>query len=488
MPVSTLNSKIENAALWVTITEVAAKIVTPVSGMILARILTPEAYGAMTAISIVISFTELFTDAGFKKYIIQHDFLSEEEKEKSTNVAFWTNLILSMIFWFFIIAFRNQIARVVGSPELGFPLAVACAGIPIAALSSLQTAIYQRSFDFKTIFNVRIISLIVPFAVTIPLAFLTRNYWALIIGNLVSNSVTAIILTIKSEWKPRLFYDFSLLKAMLSFSIWLIIDAFLVWATGYFDVFIISNQLDEHLLGIYRVSLNLVGQIMAIITAAVSPLLLPALSRVQNNIPQMREMLLKLQKYAAVIIIPLGAGIWMFRELITKVMLGSQWAEAAELIGLWGLLSSITIIISRYCTNVFPAIGKPRYSIISQLLHLVVLIPAVIISVNYGFKTLYWTRSLIRLEGVAVDLILVYIVIQQPVTKILKNLAPEVISSIIMSIFAYCLLKIDDGIAWGIISCVLCSAFYFITLYFLFPYERPVIWRLISSICSKLRS
>jgi len=482
-----LGNKVASAAKWSTITEVASKIVAPVSGMIMARILTPEAYGAMAAISIIISFTELFTDAGFKKYIVQHEFSSDDEKEKATNVAFWTNLALSLLFWGVIIIFRNQLANVVGSPELGFPLAVACAGIPIAALSSLQTAVYQRSFDFKTLFYARLVSLIIPFAVNIPLALITRDYWALIIGNLVGSTATAIILSIKSQWKPCLFYNFSLLKMMLAFSLWLILDSILVWATEYLDMFFISRGLSEHYLGLYRVSMNIVGQILAIITAAISPVIFPALSRLQDNLPEMSTFLLKMQKYAAVIIIPLGVGIYMFRNLITSILLGDQWTEAADFIGLWGLMSAITIIFARFCSNVYPAIGKPKYSIIVQILHLVVLIPAVIISVQYGFKVFYWTRSFVRLELVLVNLIFVYVLIKQSAWKMFTNILPEILSSLIMGFVAYILLMINDNLVWGIVSCVICVGIYLGVLYMLFPKDRPILLNLYSSLTVKIR-
>ena len=68
-------------------------------------------------------------------------------------------------------------------------------------------ALFRRKFAFKTLFVVRIIAICVPIVVTVPLAFITRSYWALIIGNLSVNLVNATVLTLKSEWKPRVYYS-----------------------------------------------------------------------------------------------------------------------------------------------------------------------------------------------------------------------------------------------------------------------------------------
>lgn len=45
-----LNSKISKSTKWAFITEVSSKIIAPVSNMILARILAPEAFGVLVEI------------------------------------------------------------------------------------------------------------------------------------------------------------------------------------------------------------------------------------------------------------------------------------------------------------------------------------------------------------------------------------------------------------------------------------------------------
>ena len=87
--------KVFHATKWSAITEIFAKLFTPISTMILARLLVPEAFGAIATITIVITFAEIFSDAGFQKYLIQHDFKTEDELNNNTNVAFLTNLFLS---------------------------------------------------------------------------------------------------------------------------------------------------------------------------------------------------------------------------------------------------------------------------------------------------------------------------------------------------------------------------------------------------------
>ena len=120
----TLNSKVVSATKWSGITEIIAKLVAPITTMVLARLLTPDAFGVLVTAQMVISFAEIFTDAGFQKYIVQHEFCDDEDKYKSTTVAFWANLIMSLLIWVGITIFSTPIAHLVGCEGHGIVITV----------------------------------------------------------------------------------------------------------------------------------------------------------------------------------------------------------------------------------------------------------------------------------------------------------------------------------------------------------------------------
>lgn len=72
-----LDNKISSSTKWSFVGEVIAKLITPVTSMVLARVLTPDAFGIIAAINMIISFADIFKDAGFQKYLIQHNFRSK---------------------------------------------------------------------------------------------------------------------------------------------------------------------------------------------------------------------------------------------------------------------------------------------------------------------------------------------------------------------------------------------------------------------------
>lgn len=481
-----LNSKFINATKWSTISEVIAKLAAPISSMALARLLAPEAFGVVATLNMVIAFAEIFTDAGFQRYLIQHEFVDEEDKDKSTNVAFWSNLLMSIILCGIIAIFKDDLATFVGSPGLGNVLLISCLSIPLAAFSSIQIALFRKDLDFKTLFWRRIAIIIIPLCVTIPLAVWLRSYWALIIGTLTTNLVNAVLLTVKSSWRPRLYFSFKRLQEMLSFCTWSVFDAILIWATSYIDIFFISRALDAYYLGIYRTSIATVGQFTSLITASVLPVVMPAISCLKNDLPEMRKTLLKFQKFTGIVLLPLGFGIFVFSDFITKVMLGNQWTEASAFIGLWALMEVITVIFARFCSNVYPAIGKPRISVFVQILHLIVLIPAVIISGKYGFTELYTTRSLVRMELVLVNFFAIYYTIRLKPINMVSNILPELLASSIMALIGMYLLTLSENMYMTIVWLVISILIYLICLWII-PSERAMLKNVGNFIMKKIQ-
>lgn len=472
------NKAVANATKWSAITELIAKLILPITNMVLARLLTPEAFGVVATITMIVAFAEIFTDAGFQKYLIQHEFTDEIDKEESTNVAFWSNFVLSLFLWLIIGIFCEPLAILVGNPGLGHVITIACISIPLAAFSSIQMALYKRELDFRTLFKVRIAGILVPILVTIPLALWLRTYWALVIGTIATNFVNAIVLTIYSKWRPRLYYSFGKLKEMLSFSIWSVIEAISIWMTNYLDIFIIGIFLNEYYLGIYKTSMTTVGQITSLITAATTPILFSVLSRLQNDRTQFQEMFFKFQKLVGILVIPLGVGIFCFRDLITEILLGGQWVEAANFIGLWGLTSAVTIVLAHYCSEVYRSLGKPKLSVLAQLLHIIVLCPAMLIATKYDWETIYITRSAVRLELVLVNLGIMYYIIKLSPVKMVSNVFPSIISAAIMGVVGVGLLSIGTSIWWQLISIILCITIYFLVIS-RFSIERQLLYNFV---------
>ena len=459
-----LSKSIGRATAWSFAAEIAAKIIVPVTNIILARLLTPDAFGIIASVNMVVSFADMFSQAGFQKYIVQHEYETKESLFQGASVSFWTNLSAGTFFWLVICIFRNTIADFVGNPGYGLGLAVAALSLPLMSFSSVQEALFQRQLNYKILFYRRILVSLLPFFVTIPLAVIGLGYWALIIGTLAGNLLKAVILTVASEWKPNLFFDFSLLKQMLSFSTWTLFESLAMWASTYIDILIISNALGAFYTGLYKNSQTTVTSILTIVTSATTTVLFSALSRVQSDEKKYNEIFYTFQRNVAVFVIPLGVGIFWFSDLITKILLGPQWIKASSFIGIWGLCTSLVCVYGTFSREVYRSKGKPKISLIAQILHIIFIVPICLYGVRLGFDKLIYYRSFAYLQIILVHLFFIKMYFKMSPKKMFLRTKEPILCSLMMwgglSLF-------HESFAGGIgefVLILICILFYFSAL------------------------
>lgn len=394
-----IGDKAIKATKWSLATQVISKLIQPITTLILAHILTPEIFGVIALVTMVTSFADMFSDAGFQKYLIQHEFNDYKRYDLSCNVAFWTNLGFSLALWLLISLCCNPIAKLLGNDSIGFAIVVACISLPLTSAVSVQTAVYQRKFDFKTLFYSRVGSSFLILLISVPLAIIGFGYWSMITGTIISNLFLAVWLTVFSSWKPSFMYSFSELKSMFSFSIWTLIEALSIWFTNWVGTFILGSFMSTYYLGLYNTSVSLVNAVVAIITGAVNPIVFASLSRFQNNKAKFDSVFYKMQKYLGLAVVPLSSLLFIFSDMIVDLYLGHAWLEASTFFGLYALTSAVVVVYGHVASDAYRALGKPIYSLFAQIGFLMFLIPALFAGAHKGFAFLSVLVPFARLLG-----------------------------------------------------------------------------------------
>ena len=481
-----MDTKVVAAAKWSLITEVLAKLITPVTNIILAHILAPTAFGILATIMMVISFAEMLADAGFQKFLVQYEFESEDEKQKNVSVAFISNIVLAIVLWLIIIIWRDELAILVGNEGLGFPLAIMGAMLPLGAFSSIQMAMYRRSFNFKFLLSIRMITIITPLFISIPMALAGFDYWSLIAGLLAAHLFTAIALCVRQEKLISIYFSSTVFRKMFSFSAWSLAEAFSIWLTAWVDTFIISHFLDAYYLGLYKMPTAIVTTVMAIATSSMAPVLFSALSRHQHNQVEFEKTFLTFQKYMALFLVPLGVGMFVYQDFIVEILLGPQWKLAGIVLGSWALSSSLVTAISYLISEAFRAKGMPNISFLAQMAHLFVLIPVIYVCVQYDFTTFVYARSIVRVQMIAVLLYLLAIYVGMNAWLVIRNIKSYIIASAVVGTGSYVLLHLHNSMIWTIF-CICISLMLYLVVLYLFPTERIILTKIWESVLLRLK-
>lgn len=481
-----MDTKVVAAAKWSLITEILAKLITPVTNIILAHILAPTAFGILATIMMVISFAEMLADAGFQKFLVQYEFESEDEKQKNVSVAFISNIVLAIVLWLVIIIWRDELAILVGNEGLGFPLAIMGAMLPLGAFSSIQMAMYRRSFNFKFLLSIRMITIITPLFISIPMALAGFDYWSLIAGLLAAHLFTAIALCVRQEKLISIYFSSTVFRKMFSFSVWSLAEAFSIWLTAWVDTFIISHFLNAYYLGLYKMPTAIVTTVMAIATSSMAPVLFSALSRHQHNQVEFEKTFLTFQRYMALFLVPLGVGMFVYQDFIVEILLGPQWKLAGIVLGSWALSSSLVTAISYLISEAFRAKGMPNISFLAQMAHLFVLIPVIYVCVQYDFTTFVYARSIVRVQMIAVLLYLLAIYVGMNAWLVIRNIKSYIIASAVVGTGSYVLLHLHNSMIWTIF-CICISLILYLVVLYLFPTERIILTKIWESVLLRLK-
>ena len=416
MSESGIAQKAVKATKWSLVTQVTSKLITPITTLVLAHLLAPEVFGVVALVTMVTSFADLFADAGFQKYLIQHEYESKSHYRLSCDVAFWTNTIISFLLWGVIALSSDWLAVALGDASIGPAIVVACASLPLSSAVSVQTAVYQRAFDFKTLFYSRVGSSLLILLVSVALALLNWGYWSMIAGTVASNLFLAVWLTAKSEWKPSLRYSIAELKSMLSFSAWTLVEQLSIWLTNWIGAFILGAFMNAYYLGLYNTSVTLINSVVAIVTGAVNPIVFASLSRMQDNRDRFDSAFYSMQKYLGIAVVPIAVALFVYSDAVVGLYLGNQWLEASLFLGLYSLTSAFVVVFGHICSDAYRAMGRPKYSLIAQIGFLVFLIPGLLVGANYGFDVLSVSVPIARLAGCLVTHFLI--------CKLLMRLSP----------------------------------------------------------------
>lgn len=452
---------------WSSFAEIGVKFITPVTTMILARILAPEEFGILAICSMIVNFAEIIADSGFGKYIVQADFNDDGELKRYATVAFWSHLSVALFIWALIIVFCSPIVDFLGIPGHETVLIVACSQLVFMSMISTQLGLLRRKFEFKSTFVARIATALVTFVVAVSIALINKSYWALIIGNVVGSIVNAFILTWLSKWLPALYYSVSVLKKMFAFSFWSLCEGLAHWFIFWCDVFIATQFFTIYQLGLYKNSTSILLSFIGMITASMSPVLLSVLSRLKND-DSYNEVYMRITKLFMYALLPICISIYSCREVVTFVILGTKWMEAADIIGSWAIMLGISVFIYSFPAEIFKSKGIPKYLFFYQLCYVVFLVPVCIYATRFGFWVFVYARVACIFIQIILYLIFTKIILNWDVRSFLSQMKAPIGMSILYGVVCLMSFQYVQSYLFQVLLCFILFTIYTALCYWFF--------------------
>jgi PST family polysaccharide transporter len=295
--------------------------------IVIARLVTPEHFGLVGMVSAFIGLLSLFRDVGLSAATIQQAHVSQDQ----LSTLFWINLAVGGFLALVAVAAAPLLAAFYGDQRLiGITLALASMFVFYGAVAQHQ-ALLLRHMKFALMATIDVIALAVSVAVGLAMGLAGLGYWALV-GMMVGYPLASLVgMWRASGWTPGLPKRAAGISSMLHFGGTLTLNSFVVYVAYNLDKVLLGRLMGAEALGLYGRAYQLVNMPTESLHTALSQVLFPALSRVQNDPARLRSLFKRAYGLFLSIILPGTAACALFAEDIVAVLLGPKWEQVVPL-------------------------------------------------------------------------------------------------------------------------------------------------------------
>lgn len=331
----------------------ASKLLSFINTLVLARLLSPQDYGLMAIVMVIIGFIGFFNEIGLGSALRQRIDVNEQQ----LNGVFSLTLMISIFLFAFMYLISPTLASYYEEPVLIDVLRLIALTFIIGSLATVPDALIARNMNFKAYAGIEFLMVVIQCAVTLILAWLGFKVWALAWGFLVSQLFRTTMIFISSSWYPSKFGDLKAAFELMGFGFSVTYSRLTWYFYNNANTLIIGKMMNSVMLGVYSMALTLATLPTSYITSLVIQIASPLFSKMQLDLPRLDNAMLRLTSGIAMIAFPMMVGMALTAEQLVPVLLGEQWIAAVfplQILCLVGVLKSVDPLI----TQAFISIGK----------------------------------------------------------------------------------------------------------------------------------
>lgn len=315
------SKKVLSNFFWRFFERCGAQGVTFIVSIVLARLLDPDVYGTVALVTVFTTIMQVFVDSGMGNALIQK---KEADDLDFSSVFFFNMAVCSLLYLIMFIA-APFIAAFYKMPELTSVVRVLSLILIISGVKNVQQAYVSRNMQFKKFFFSTIGGTIGAAVVGIVMAYLGFGVWALVAQMLFNAAVDTIILWITVKWRPKMMFSFERLKSLFSFGWKLLVSSLLDTVYNDLRQLIIGKLYSSNDLAFYNQGKKFPHLIVTNINTSIDSVLLPTMSKAQDDKNAVRSMTRRAIKTSTYIMMPVMIGLAVCAEPLVSLILTDKW-------------------------------------------------------------------------------------------------------------------------------------------------------------------
>lgn len=351
-----LRARIMRGGIWLGLGGGVEQGLRFIRNLILVRILAPDAFGLLAIILVVNAAFESFTQIGIKEAIIQNP---KGKEITYLNGAWWLSFVRSIGLFIIGYLISPWISEFYEMPEMLTMMRLSFLSILFNGAFSVNAYVKIKEMKYKKWVLIEQGGGAIGVIITIILAFMIQNVWALVIGFVFGAGMRCLLSFIICPYCPGFQFDKESLLKLFKFARGMFGLPILYFIFTKIDIFVIGKLCSKNDLGLYSMVLALTQIPSQLISIFIGPLLTPAFSEMQSHNERINNTIMKTTALLVFIWFPMLTFIILYAKDLLDIIYGPQYMLLAVPFAVLFATTMMRTLSALFATFFF-AIGKPE--------------------------------------------------------------------------------------------------------------------------------
>lgn len=379
-----LKQKAASGMAWTSIQKFSGIGISFVSGIILARLLTPYDYGCIGMLSIFMVLAGSFIDGGFGSALIQ----KKRPTQTDYSTVFFWNMGMSALMYAVLYFCAPAIARFYAIPLLSPVLRVQGVVLFINAFNIIQSNQLRKNINFKAIAIVSLTTSVISLGITIWMAYKGFGVWALVSQNLIAAAIPAIVFWFYVKWRPTWVFSWKSFKELFGFGFYMFLTHLITNFSSKVQGLFIGKLFSPVTMGYYSKAESTEQMASTSISSIMTQVTYPLYAEVQNDLVQLGNMIKRLTMTIAYITFPLLFVLLLLARPLFLLLYSEKWMASVPYFQVL-CLAGMGVCLTAVNTQAIAAIGKSRimflWTFVKRLVGLTIIVGGLY---SFGMKGL----------------------------------------------------------------------------------------------------
>lgn len=401
-------------------------------GIILARMIAPEAYGLIAMAMVFIGITGVFIDGGFGAALIR----KKEATASDYHTVFWFNLLAALAIYALLFFTAPLVARFFEQAELVGVIRWLGLNLVIGALATIQGIQLTKKLDFKALNVISLIATVLSGTLGVVLAFRGYGVWALIVQHLSSSFFRTLLIFFHNRWIPALVFCKDSFKEMFSFGNKLLASGLLDAVFRNLYPLVIGRVFSPASLAFYTRADSYQKLLSYNLTSIVQGVSFPALVPLQDDHERLKNAYRQMIRMVMLINAPAMLGLMVVAEPAIVFLITDKWLPSVPYLQ-WLCLAGLLYPLHAINLNVINVKGRSDIFLRLEIAKKAMVALAIVGGLPWGVKGLVIGQVIVSFLAYFLNAYFSLRLIQYNIKEQLKDVLPFIGLAVLMGIIVW---------------------------------------------------